>query len=226
MSPIAINVIIVNMNYYDISPKVSEKTAVFPGDVTFSRKVSMSFQNSDHLELSSVQTTLHVGSHADAPSHYHSKGLSIDQVDVKRYLGRCQVVRVKALEGERILPLHLKDESIRASRVLFATGSYSNPNEWNPNFNSLSYELIEDLAGKGVELVGIDTPSVDPHDSKSLECHQAIFEKDMSILEGLVLDDVPTGLYQLIALPLKLENAEASPVRAILLPLNWEISKH
>ena len=93
----------------------------------------------------------------------------------------------------------------------------SDPNRWNPDFQSLSPELVHSLADQGVRLIGIDTPSVDPSDSKALESHQALFERNLSVLEGIVLDQVPEGIYSLIALPLRLKDADASPVRAILL---------
>jgi arylformamidase len=101
--------------------------------------------------------------------------------------------------------------------VLISTGSFPDPDSWNNDFNSLSPELIDDLATKGVKLLGIDTPSVDPADSKGLESHQAIFRHDLCVLEGLILNRVPAGRYTLVALPLRLKDADASPVRAILM---------
>ena len=100
--------------------------------------------------------------------------------------------------------------------MLFKTNSFTDTCRWNKDYKSLSHEHIEYLHGKGVRLVGIDTPSVDPDDSQALESHQAIYGRDMANLEGLVLTDVPDGLYTLIALPLRLKDADASPVRAIL----------
>jgi arylformamidase len=206
-----------NLNYFDISPVISSRTAVFPGDVPLSRDVSLHWKKGHHIELSSLQSTVHLGAHADAPSHYSSKGAGISERPLVHYLGPAQVLRVKMARGERIMPLHISHETIRAPRVLFCTGSFPNPNEWNGDFNSLSPELIQFLKEKKVITVGIDTPSVDPADSKGLETHNAILDADMAILEGLVLSEVPVGVYNLIALPLRLEGFEASPVRAILL---------
>ncbi|MEY3213103.1 MAG: hypothetical protein RIT28_3584, partial [Pseudomonadota bacterium] len=104
----------------------------------------------------------------------------------------------------------------RAPRVLFYTGSMPDPDVFNLDFNSLSPELVEQLVGFGVTLVGIDTPSVDPPDSKALEAHQAIYRHDLAVLEGVVLEGVPPGLYTLIALPLPIVGGDASPVRAVL----------
>ncbi len=200
---------------WDISPPISPLTAVYPGDVPYSRAVSLEFPK-DHLTLSAITTTLHIGAHTDAPIHYHAQGQSIDQRPLERYIGECQVIAVKIPKGERIRPADLRTK-ILAPRVLFKTGSFPDPNRWNADFNSLSPELVDFLAAEKVVLVGIDTPSVDPADSKKLESHQAIYQKDMAILEGIVLEVVPEGLYTLVALPLPLKDADASPVRAVLL---------
>ena len=203
------------MKLYDITPKIHPEIAVFPGDVTFSRQIAMSWAQGHHLELSSVTTTLHVGAHADSPSHYHRDGCDIAERPLERYLGACEVYAVSLPRGERIRPEHLPHPP-RAPRVLFYTGSMPDPDVFNLDFNSLSPELIEQLVGFGVQLVGIDTPSVDPPDSKLLESHQAIYRHDLAVLEGVVLEGVPPGLYTLIALPLPIVGGDASPVRAVL----------
>jgi arylformamidase len=204
---------------YDITPKISPELAVFPGDQAFERVVAMSFAGGHHLDLSSIKASVHIGAHADAPSHYAAGGVSIEQRPLGLYMGKAQVVRVKNLgRGERIGLQHLSAKIV-APRVLFYTGSFPDPNKWNSDFCSLSPELLEALARQKVRLVGIDTPSVDPQDSKALEAHQILFKHDYAVLEGLVLTDVPEGIYTLIALPLPIVGGDASPVRAVLLPL-------
>jgi arylformamidase len=205
------------MKYFDITPLISEKLAVYPGDIAYSRNVALAFEKGDHLLLSSITATLHLGAHADAANHYHAEGAGIEQRPLSPYLGTCQVIRVDIGPGKRIEPRHLGTTEITAQRVLFYTGSFPDPQTWNADFCSLSPELIELLAKKGVKLVGIDTPSIDPEDSKKLESHQAVYRHDICVLEGLVLEAVPSGIYTLIALPLPLQGADASPVRAILL---------
>jgi arylformamidase len=201
---------------FDISPTVCEELAVFPGDTLYRRQVLMGFEGGDHLALSSITTTVHVGAHADAPSHYVAGGASIDERDPNLYVGACQVVHVALARGERIMPAHLEGKRIEAPRVLFRTGSFTDPNTWCDDFNALSPELVHFLADRGVRLVGIDTPSVDPAPAKVLVSHHAIAARDLAVLEGLVLERVPEGLYTLVALPLKLRGADASPVRAVL----------
>lgn len=202
--------------YYDISPEISPETAVFPGDTPYSRTVALSFAKGDNLLLSSITGTVHLGAHTDAPNHYHPKGVGIEARSLRYYLGPAQVIEVDLMPDERIRVADLKETKIDAPRVLFKTGSFPDPNQWNKDFNSLSAELIDHLAAQGVVLVGIDTPSIDPAEDKVLESHQAVYRHDMAILEGIVLDEVDAGIYELAALPLKLKGADASPVRAVL----------
>lgn len=205
------------LDFYDISPEVSEKTAVFPGDSPYRRTVARDFAKGDSLALSSLQTTVHIGAHADAPSHYHPEGKDIGKRSLSYYLGPCQVVAVRLPRGRRVMPEDIDLGKITANRLLFKTGSFPDPEHWNSDFNSLSAQLIDALARRKVVLIGIDTPSIDPADCKALESHQAVYRRDMAILEGLMLDEVPEGVYDLVALPLRLKGADASPVRAILL---------
>lgn len=205
------------MRIIDISPTLSSRLAVFPGDQPFERKVALDFAKGHNLALSSIRTSVHAGAHTDAPNHYHPDGHPIEKRDLGRYLGPCQVISVVIEPGARILPAHLNQREISAERVLFKTGSFPDPERWKADFNSLSPELVDFLADRGVVLVGIDTPSVDPAESKALETHNRIYQRDLAILEGIVLDVVQDGIYELIALPLKIEGGDASPVRAVLL---------
>lgn len=208
----------IEKGFYEISPLIHEGIAVWPGDQKMERRVSSDMKNGDHMSLSSITATVHLGAHADAPSHYTSKGVSIAERDPLLYCGDCQVIHVKIPRGERLTPHHLAGHVIQSPRILFCTGSFPDPDHFNEDFNSLSPELIHWLAERDVGLVGIDTPSVDPFASKALESHQALASTDMAVLEGLVLSQVPDGHYRLIALPLRIQGADASPVRAILLP--------
>lgn len=201
----------------DISPTLSPAVAVWPGDVPFSRQVSCSISGGANIDLSAIHTTLHVGAHADAPSHYAAGGASIDLRPLDRYYGPCDVISVAVGRGERVTPAHLpRDPS--APRVLLRTGTFPNPDRFDEDFAALSPELVDHLADRGVVLVGIDTPSVDLCHDRVLLAHQAIARRDLAILEGVVLGHVPDGRYTLLALPLKLAGADASPVRAALVP--------
>jgi arylformamidase len=202
---------------YDISPRISARIAPFPGDVPFSRSVSRSFRQGHSYELSSCSTSVHVGAHVDAPIHYHPDGQSIEQRSLHYYLGPCQVLALELAPGEGIGPTHLASLTIKSPRVLFKTGSFPDPERWTDDFSYLQPEAIDYLAAQGVILVGIDTPSIDKSTSSTLSSHHRIYHHNMAILEGIVLTPVSPGCYDLVALPLNLEAADASPVRAILL---------
>jgi arylformamidase len=202
----------------DISPLISPRLEVWPGDVPPSREVLLDIVRGDNITLSALRATVHLGAHADAPSHYGAGAPAIHERPLDIYLGPCQVMRVAAARGTRVAPGQLPGP-VRAERVLLATGTFPDPESFNTDFAALSPELVEYLARQGVRLVGVDTPSVDLFDSKDLPSHNACLRHDVAILEGLVLGGVAEGLYELIALPLRLEGFDASPVRAVLRPL-------
>ena len=200
---------------YDITPPITPKLAVWPGDTPLSREVLMDMARGDNITLSTLRATMHLGAHADGPNHYGKDAPAIDERALDYYLGPCQLIRVNVARAMRTLPAMVRAE-ITAARVLLATGTYPDPENWNADFAALSVELIDFLHERGVITVGIDTPSVDLFESKDLPAHKAMLRHNMSILEGLVLKDVPEGTYELIALPLPLVGFDASPVRAVL----------
>lgn len=200
---------------YDISPPITPSLAVWPGDTPPSREVLMDMNNGDNITLSTLRATVHVGAHADAPNHYGATAPAIDQRSLHYYLGQCQVVRVRATRSKRIRPEELQVRVV-SPRVLIATDSYADPEQFDESYAAPAPELIDYLHAAGVITVGVDTPSVDLFESKQLESHNRCLRHDMAILEGLVLSQVPEGIYELIALPLKLVGFDASPVRAVL----------
>lgn len=201
----------------DISPEISSKTAVFPGDTSFEQNFLLKIDSGHNIDLSTIKTTVHIGAHTDAPRHYHANGVSMAEQSLNYYLGAAQVIEVFVGKNQRILVKDVTHVDIKAPRILFKTSSFPDPNNWNDDFVSLSAELIDYLAAKKVILVGIDTPSIDLANDQLLESHKAIFKNKMAILEGIVLSQVSAGLYDLICLPLKIVDSDASPVRAILL---------
>jgi arylformamidase len=200
---------------YDISPAISPALAVWPGDTAPSREVLQDLARGDTVTLSSLRATVHLGAHADAPSHYGLGAATIDERPLELYLGECQVLRAAA-ERNRLVTRELLTGPIVVTRVLLVTGTAPDPAVFNRDFAALAPELIDHLHERGVRLVGVDTPSVDPADSKTLPAHNRCLAHDMAILEGLRLADVPEGRYELIALPLRLVGFDASPVRAVL----------
>ncbi|MFQ5423509.1 MAG: cyclase family protein [Phycisphaerae bacterium] len=205
---------------YDLTPPITDRLSVWPGDTPPRREVLLDMKQGANLTLSTLHATVHLGAHADGPNHYGVDAPSIDQRSLDVYLGPCQVIHVDVPGGQRISSQML-DDALRCNpalppRVLLRTGTYPDPTSFNEDFAALSPELVDALHTRGVRLIGIDTPSVDLFTSKDLPSHKAFLRNDMAILEGIVLDAVPEGVYELIALPLRLVGFDASPVRAIL----------
>lgn len=193
---------------YDISIPLVREVEVYPGDTP------LTYEKQDegpHIKNSALTTTLHVGTHVDAPVHVEEGGQAVGEMDLDYFLGPCQVMEVLAPGGTLIGPSQIKE--IRAPRLLFRTGSFPDYQHWQ-EYAGLSEELINYLHQRGVILIGIDTPSIDL--LHQFQSHREAISCKMAILEGLDLSQVPEGCYELIALPLPLMEADGSPVRAVL----------
>jgi arylformamidase len=201
---------------WDISPPVHAGAPVFPGDTAYTQRWSARIGPGCPVNVSAITLSPHVGAHADAPLHYDPQGAAIGALDLAPYLGRCRVIHAIGVR-----PLLLWEHLTHAAdalppRVLVRTYERMPVDAWDPALAAFAPETVERLADAGVRLIGVDSASIDPADSKQLPSHQVIRRRDLRVLENLVLDDVPEGDYELIALPLKLTSADASPVRAVL----------
>ncbi|HSM09578.1 MAG TPA: cyclase family protein [Gemmatimonadota bacterium] len=215
---------------WDISPPLTPGLAVFPGDTPLEREVLARREAGDSVTLSALRATVHLGAHVDAPLHYGTGAAAVDAVPLDRLLGRCRLVRppAGAARDGRLgaaglaAALDTLAEALDGGppalprRVLVATGSYPDPTRWTDGFTALAPEAIDWLAAADVHTVGVDTPSIDPATSAELPAHAAVLRHDMTIIEGLALEGVPEGDYELIALPLRLVGFDGSPVRAVL----------
>jgi arylformamidase len=201
---------------WDISPPVDASTPAFPGDTSYTQTWNAQIGPNCPVNVSALTMSPHLGAHADAPLHYDPSGQSVGELDLAPYLGPCRVIH--AIGCGPLIAWHHLDHALTLCppRVLIRTYARMPAHQWDPNLSALAPATIDQLAAIGVRLIGIDSASIDPADSKTLDSHQVIRRRDMRVLENLVLDDVPEGDYELIALPLKLMQADASPVRAVL----------
>ncbi|MEX2272693.1 MAG: arylformamidase [Vicinamibacterales bacterium] len=200
---------------WDISPPISDRTPAFPGDTVFRQRWTAEIGPGCPVNVSAITMSPHLGSHADAPLHYGRAAAAIGEVDLDPFLGPCRVIHAIGT-APLIRADHLEHAARQLPpRVLVRTCATA-PTSWSSTFTAFAPETIVWLASNGVRLVGIDSPSVDPANSKTLDSHLQLLAHDMRVLENLVLDEVPEGDYELIALPLKLIHACASPVRAVL----------
>ena len=205
----------------DITPAITPDIAVWPGDTPVSREILCELEKGANITLSTLRATVHLGAHADGANHYGMRAASIDAMPLARYLGPCHVIDAtvaRTAGGTRVRASDLRTDIalIRHPRVLLRTGTFPDFTRWNSDFAGLDPALVDLLADRGVTLIGIDTPSVDVQESKDLAAHQRFLARNVSIIEGLRLDHVVPGEYELIALPLPLVGFDASPVRAVL----------
>jgi arylformamidase len=204
------------MKLWDISPAIGPGFPVFPGDTAFDARWTARIGPGCPVNVSAFTTTPHVGSHTDAPLHYDDAGAAIADVAIETYLGPCRVIHAFDA-GTHVAPAHvLPHLTAIPPRVLLRTYRRAPVDQWDPGFTAVDAATIDLLHAHGVRLVGIDTPSLDPEQSKTLDAHQRVRAHGMAILEGIVLDEVAEGDYELIALPLKIRGGDASPVRAVL----------
>ena len=200
---------------WDISPPVLAGSPVFPGDAPFELRWGATLSADCPVNVSTLTLSPHTGAHADAPLHYSADGAAVGALDLMPFLGRCRVVH--AIDGGPLVEWRHLAQALQdlPPRLLVRTYARA-PTGWDPRLAAYAPDTVERLADAGVLLIGIDTASIDPADSKALPSHQVIRRRGLRVLENLVLDDVPEGDYELIALPLKLMTADASPVRAVL----------
>lgn len=201
---------------WDISQTLRPGLPVWPDDTPFDLDEVSSIGPECPVKVSRMTLSTHSGSHGDAPAHYDASGDDAASLDLEVYLGRC--VLITALRGAEGVTLDDLDESLldNQTRVLIRTYDRFPSDDWDHDFRALDARLIDHLGQAGCRLIGVDAASIDPETSKTMDAHHAVQRHDMRILEGLVFDGVPDGYYELIALPLKIAGADASPVRAIL----------
>lgn len=201
---------------WDISPPVHAGAPVFPGDTAYAQQWVASIGPGCPVNVSAITLSPHVGSHADAPLHYDPAGAPIGEVPLETFIGPCRVIHaigVGPLVRLEHLAHALKD---LPPRVLVRSYARMPQDAFDNDLPAFAPETVERLADLGVVLIGIDSASIDPASSKTLDSHQVIRRRGLRVLENLLLDHVPEGDYELIALPLKLTTADASPVRAVL----------
>ena len=200
---------------WDISPPVSARSPLFPGDAPYRQSWTARIGPGCPVNLSAITMSPHIGAHADAPLHYSDDAPTIGEIGLEPYLGPCRVIHAFDA-GPLVERRHIEHAAAGLPpRVLVRTCAQA-PTDWSADFSAYAPETLEWLADRGVRLVGIDSQSVDPAESKTLPSHQVLRARGLRVLENLVLDGVDEGDYELIALPLKLVEADASPVRAVL----------
>ncbi|NBJ70162.1 MULTISPECIES: arylformamidase [Clostridia] len=206
-------------NWIDISQPLSPQIAHWPGDTPFQYQLTASIEETKSVNIGNIHTSLHIGTHIDAPYHFSATGKTVGQLSIEPYIGRAVVIDVSDTETINAQVLAAMDWSKSTKRVLLHTSLENEPNRFPVKLPYLDPNIAPFLQAKGVQLLGVDMPSVDAPDSKDLATHHALAAHGIYILENVMLDRVPVGEYELIALPLSIQGADASPVRAVIRPL-------
>ena len=209
-----------NPEMLDISIPLGSQTPEWPGDTPYSCGWTWSIAAGASVNVSAITTSPHVGTHADAPLHVRDGTPASEALPLDAFMGEALVVDVSdcrgtieraQLEARGLLPGTL--------RLLLRTGQTIASGPFPAAWPSLSAECAASLAADGLRLLGVDCPSVDDRESKSLAVHHALFDDGTCVLENLDLRAVPPGRYELVAPPLKVHGLDAAPVRAVLRPI-------
>ncbi|MGG0240580.1 arylformamidase [Bacillus rhizoplanae] len=204
--------------WIDISQPLNNDIATWPGDTPFSYEVSWTKEQSGSVNVGKISMSIHTGTHIDAPFHFDNDGKKVSDLDINVYIGPARIIDVTGYKS--IGAKELKTHDLEGvSRLLLRTSSKTNQHVFPETIPYLRADLAPYLHEKGVRLIGVDVPSVDPLDDKELAAHHELFKHGIHILENVVLENVQDGDYELIALPLSLTDADGSPVRAVIKPL-------
>jgi len=206
------------MKIHDISHTMRAGMAVWPGDTPFSRTVTAKMEDGAPYDSSAITLSLHAGTHLDAPGHYLPGGCTVDKLDLSVLVGPAELVTVRPGAASGITARDIeKCLAGRPRRLLLRANPPTDFTEFPSDFVPLTAEAAQAIVAAGVELLGVDSPSVDRFGSPALPVHQALGKRGVIIVENLCFRDIPDGQYTFVALPLKIEAGDASPVRAVLI---------
>jgi arylformamidase len=200
---------------YDVTLPVSTALAGWPGDAPYRFTWSCTKAGGASVNVGQLSCSIHTGTHVDAPYHFDEQGATAERLPLDAYIGPARLVDVAG--RKQISRTDLSAVDFKGTpRLLLRTGGWTDHGQFPTSIPVLTEDVPAWLAAQGVVLLGLDVPSVDVLDSKSLPVHHSLGRHGIAILESLELSNVPEGVYELIALPLKLVGADGSPVRAVL----------
>lgn len=198
--------------WIDITQTLRDDIAHWPEDTPFSFEVPATKQDTGSVNIGKVTTSTHIGTHIDAPFHFDDRGETVEALDINRYIGEATIIEV--YNQNQITEALLSEHDIKGTILLVKTQQSYEPGVFPEEVPVLTEEAVNYISSIGIKLFGIDVPSVDDIDSKDLKIHHTLYENDIMIIENVVLEEAPGGYYDFIALPLKIEGADGSLVRA------------
>lgn len=211
------------MKIYDISIPITPEMVVWPGDPHVKIGKLSSIENGDHATVSQISMSVHTGTHIDAPSHFLQNGKTIDQLPIEKLIGRVLVMAfeddVQVINEKSLISHPDVDELVKAKKVLFKTSNSSNLDmvlgEFFMDYVGIDTSGAHYLAAFNLDLIGVDYLSVASF-QETESPHQILLNKEIILLEGINLQNVPPGYYNLYCLPLLITGSEGAPARTIL----------
>lgn len=205
------------MDFYDISVPISNTIITWPGDPPVSIRQTSSIAKGHSCNVSELKFSSHCGTHIDAPYHFEENGMKVDKIPLDSLIGKASVFHIE--HPERIELQELKSLKLElAERVLFKTinSTFWKLSEFREDFVYLTKEAAQYLVECNIKLVGIDYLSLEQYESKDAETHHILLQNGIVIVEGLNLNNIKAGCYELIALPLRIQDCDGSPARVVL----------
>lgn len=208
------------MTIYDISLTISPSLPTWPGDPGLVLEQFESMDKGAHANVTSISSSVHLGTHVDAPHHFLNNGKTVEDLPLDVLTGPCYVVQlpdgIDAITAEVLARTEITSDM---KRVLFGT---SNSHQWargpstfDEDFVAITEDGAEWLVERGIQLVGVDYLSVAPY-GDSVPTHTVLLKAGLVVVEGLNLSQVMRGFYDLYCLPLKIAGCDGAPARAIL----------
>jgi len=208
------------MTIFDISLAISPNLPTWPGDPGLELELFESMDKGAHANVSRISSSVHLGTHVDAPHHYLNDGRTVEQLPLDVLTGPCYVVQLP--DGVEMITAEVLDRTEIPSgmkRLLFGTRNShlwaAGETKFQTDFVAITEDGAEWLVERGVQLVGVDYLSVAPYGDSELT-HEILLRAGVVIIEGLNLSNVMRGFYDLYCLPLKIAGCEGAPARAIL----------
>lgn len=212
------------MKIYDISIPITPTMPVWPGDPPAEITPISAITQGDSVNISQLNMGVHCGTHIDAPKHFIDGGSTVEQIPLEKLIGTVLVLEIDPTVNvitDVILKQHPDINLLKqASKIIFRTRNSSlwheYPNQFRPDYVGIDSSGATYLSQLHLDLIGIDYLSIAPYE-ETIEPHRILLTHDIVLLEGLNLSSVPSGIYDLYCLPLKLANCEGSPARVLLI---------
>jgi arylformamidase len=207
--------------WIDVSVPLYTGMVHWPGDPEFHSTLAKSIARGDVCNVSQVNTSVHIGTHMDAPRHFIEKGVGIEKVPLEAVVGPCRVIPIR--DRKAIRPAELEQHTFEpGERILFKTRNSASAwksDAFRKDFVYVSKEAAQWLVDRRLRTLGVDYLSVGGFFEDGVPTHQILLGAGVWVIEGLNLSKIKPGRYEMICLPVKIQGSDGAPARAILRPI-------